>query len=327
MRGQAFYCRALTGESGYSLCINADMTVSCNCQDYDGTGHIGDLTTQSFPEILANDVTQRFRRELASGHFPTTVCHRCADLRGVARHEADQYLSRFTVPQGIKVENTSLCNLRCVSCNRQLLHSIRRRMSLSLEEIEQIAQQLQANHIGYISFFNLGEPFLSHNVEQELTLIRQYNPELSITVSTNGVLLDTESKRRAAMLVDHIYFSIDGASQESLEQYQCGGSFEKAYRNMCDLVQFRDAQGAAKPLLEWKYLLFRWNDHPSLIRQAIALAREARVDRISFWPTMTPPYAMSLRYRFGRFFRSVGKPAWCGRVIDFREQGLPVSQR
>ena len=49
--GRGYYCSALAGESDYSLTVNSDLTVSCNCQDYDGTGHIGDLRTGSFEEI------------------------------------------------------------------------------------------------------------------------------------------------------------------------------------------------------------------------------------------------------------------------------------
>jgi len=45
--GQKYYCHALAGESEYNLTINSDLTVSCNCQDYNGSGHIGDLKTDS----------------------------------------------------------------------------------------------------------------------------------------------------------------------------------------------------------------------------------------------------------------------------------------
>src|SRR5471030_2386752 len=41
--GQKFYCSALAGDSEYNITINSDLTVSCNCQDYDGSGHLGDL--------------------------------------------------------------------------------------------------------------------------------------------------------------------------------------------------------------------------------------------------------------------------------------------
>jgi len=40
--GNAYYCKALSGLSSYNICINCDLTVSCNCQDYDGSGQIGE---------------------------------------------------------------------------------------------------------------------------------------------------------------------------------------------------------------------------------------------------------------------------------------------
>ena len=37
----AYYCNALQGNYNYNICINSDMTISCNCQDYDGAGQLG----------------------------------------------------------------------------------------------------------------------------------------------------------------------------------------------------------------------------------------------------------------------------------------------
>src|SRR5262245_40122563 len=62
-RGQRFYCRALSGESEYNLTINCDLTVSCNCQDYDGSGHLGNLEKNSFEEIYYGPVAQEFREK------------------------------------------------------------------------------------------------------------------------------------------------------------------------------------------------------------------------------------------------------------------------
>ena len=60
--GQKYYCNALAGESEYDITINSDLTVSCNCQDYDGTGHLGDLRKNSFEEIFFGPVAQKFQR-------------------------------------------------------------------------------------------------------------------------------------------------------------------------------------------------------------------------------------------------------------------------
>src|SRR5208283_4105932 len=79
--GRGYYCSALAGESDYSITVNSDLTVSCNCQDYDGTGHIGDLRKNTFEEIYFGTVAQHFRDELAGGKIPITTCARCCDFR------------------------------------------------------------------------------------------------------------------------------------------------------------------------------------------------------------------------------------------------------
>ena len=80
IKGQRFYCRSLGGESEYNLTINCDLTVSCTCQDYDGSGHLGDLNKNSFPEVFFGPVAQRFRADLAKGKLPIMTCARCGDL-------------------------------------------------------------------------------------------------------------------------------------------------------------------------------------------------------------------------------------------------------
>src|SRR2546430_9947420 len=70
LRGQRFYCAALAGQSDYNITINCDLTVSCACQDYDGSGHIGDLNKNPFKEVVFGPVPQRFRTELAQGQLP-----------------------------------------------------------------------------------------------------------------------------------------------------------------------------------------------------------------------------------------------------------------
>src|SRR5689334_3344202 len=70
LRRQGFYCAALQGQSDYNITINSDLTVSCNCQDYNGSGHIGDLNQHSFQEVFFGPVAQNFRGALAKGRLP-----------------------------------------------------------------------------------------------------------------------------------------------------------------------------------------------------------------------------------------------------------------
>jgi wyosine [tRNA(Phe)-imidazoG37] synthetase (radical SAM superfamily) len=174
-----------------------------------------------------------------------------------------------------------------------------------------------------IFYLNLGEPFLSPRVTEELPLLRQKNPDARIVVSTNGVLLNTDAKREAALNLSHILFSVHGISDEMCGKYMLRSSFEKAYAAMREMAKFRDAHGAHKPILEWKYLLFNWNDHPKMLQRGVEMAKEIGVDIFSIWPTNNPFYGASWRWRLGRL-NYFGVKCWKGREIVLRPENVPA---
>jgi hypothetical protein len=114
-----------------------------------------------------------------------------------------------------------------------------------------------------------------------------------------------------------IQFSVHGISDAMSEKYMMRGSFEKAFDAMKQMVAYRDARGLKMPILEWKYLLFNWNDHPKTIARAIKMAKEIGVDIISFWPTHNPFYGISWRYHLG-MMNQIGGKSWKGREVILR---------
>jgi MoaA/NifB/PqqE/SkfB family radical SAM enzyme len=155
-------------------------------------------------------------------------------------------------------------------------------------------------------------------------VLRQKNPDCRIVISTNGIVLNTDAKREAAMSASHLFFSIAGVDDAMLKKYEHLGSFEKAYGNMKALVEYRNARGLSKPLIEWKYLLFNWNDRRRTIERAIEMAREAGVDAIAFWPTNNPYYGFSWRYRLG-MLNDIGVKSWKGREVQLRPVRQPAA--
>jgi pyruvate-formate lyase-activating enzyme len=322
--GRGYYCAALVGESEYNITINSDLSVSCNCQDYEGHGHIGDLRTNSFEEVFFGPVAERFRKELAKGKIPIQTCARCSDLRrlpaGGPGLEASPPKPRLPY-RGMLLENTVHCNVDCIGCARENAANIRTGKQMSLDDLGRMADLVHRLGLQQLFYLNLGEPFLSPNVCQELPLLRAKNPHCRIVVSTNGMLLNTDAKREAALSLSQILFSVHGISDEMVRKYMIHGSFEKARAAMQAMVAYRNARGLREPVLEWKYLLFNWNDHPAAIRRAIELAKETGVDIISFWPTHNPFYGMSWRYHLGRL-NHVGVKCWKGREVDLRPREM-----
>jgi len=320
VRGDAYYCNALAGRSDYNICINADMTVSCNCVDFDGSGQLGDLRASTLREIFSGPRACAFRKSLARGVIPIRRCLSCRELTKTSRAEARAFLTDFAPPtRGIMVENTVQCNLRCVNCGRSQILKTRKRQRMTLADMERVARDIEANGIAVINFFNLGEPFLSSTIREELALLRRHNPAAAIYVSTNGMLVDREEKFEAALLADYLFFSLDGATTESVNKYQVGGNFEQSYRNMKELVRRRNASGSAKPVVDWKYVVFSWNDSEAEIEKAVALAREANIDILSFWPGSGTPEQVSARFKSDPYFLTLGSESWKGREFDFRK--------
>ena len=183
------------------------------------------------------------------------------------------------------LENTVRCNIDCIGCDRQSAARIRTTTQMDLDKLSRMADLVHELGLQQLFYLNLGEPFLSPNIGQELPLLRRKNPNCRIVISTNGIILNSDARREAALSASHIFFSIAGISDPMLKKYEHFGSYDKAYANMKALVDYRNARGLTLPLLEWKYLLFNWNDHPRTIASAIELAKAAGVDAISFWPT------------------------------------------
>ncbi len=324
---EGFTCAALVGDSNYNICINSDMTVSCNCQDFSGRGKIGDLRVQTLAEIFEGPAICDFLERLAEGRLPTDVCAICSELRSVPRESLAAGAPTGRLPsRGIMVENTVACNLSCELCRRDELLSHRRQRSLSRDDVAAVARALHEAAIETVFFFSLGEPFMSRNVLEQVRGIRSANPHARIVTSTNGVLLDTAQKLEAALMMDYVYISLDGVDQRTVEQYQVGGDFERTYRNMSRLVRLRDernrtADGVRLPIIEWKYVTFRHNDRSEQVRAAVALARRAGVDVLGFCRGAAPLPKRSLRFGRDPVFDEVGIRHGENIIVNFA--GIP----
>ena len=318
LRGKAFVCQSLQGAGHPGVCVNSDMMLSCGCRDTDGTGRIADLRETTFEDAFFGRQAESFRRKLAEGKTPTPNCYRCSHLRPVSKREAQRSLEEVNRPFSVMIENTSACNLQCISCRRDTLRSLRKRRMMPLEDVAKLAEEMGSMGVEKISYHHLGEPFLSKRLADELTTIRSHIPDVHIQVSTNGMLVDNDTRRDAALLFDHIQFSLDGIDTCMADRYQRGIDFDKVFENMKQLVAYRDARNLRHPIIVWKYLVFRWNERRPYRLKAIELAREAGVDELWFEPTVSPFYGVPWRTYCG-FYRDLGTKDGGLRYVPFRE--------
>ncbi|MDD2998075.1 MAG: hypothetical protein PHV05_03365 [Candidatus Riflebacteria bacterium] len=177
---------------------------------------------------------------------------------------------------------------------------------MTLDDIRRVSSEINKLKIQSVSYFNLGDPFSSPGILEELKIIKRENPEVFLYTSTNGLCVDSDDKLEAALLFDSIVFSIDGINTEMVQKYQRNGNFEFSLSNMRKLVDLRNSRGLKKPSIEWKYVLFNWNDKPEYIKKAIEMAEESKVDNFLVWHTFTPIWGASWRWFFDKFYKNLG---------------------
>lgn len=321
--GNVFYCRALSGEAfDNSVSINCDMSVSCFDHDHDNSGYIGDFSKNTMDQIFGGDIACSKRLLLKQGILPTNYCHSCEDLIRIPKNSPEHIFNSFVLPhRGLMVENTIFCNLSCKCCNRQHLKHLRKKSIMSVSDIKKIAIYLRENKVESLSFFKLGEPFADSFIYDELYIIRKHNPHMFIKLSTNGALLNSDIMRDAALIVDFIEFSIDGINDEMINKYQVGHSFNNAYNNLLQLIQYRNRIKSNRTHIAWKYVVFAHNDKPAYINTAINYAKEAGCNSITFCPANVPIRSYSFRYRLHPFYRTLGQLTEKGRYVTLDPSG------
>jgi hypothetical protein len=155
-----------------------------------------------------------------------------------------------------------------------------------------------------LDFFNYGEPFLHPQALEMIEYVKKNYPHIYLYTSTNGLMLDQEKIFRLVQAgLDEITFSVDGADQKTYARYRQGGDFAKVLGIMAQMVREKKQSGREVPFINWRYILFKWNDSAWQLSKARRLAKKIGVDRLTWEITNHPAAAVSKKYQ-------IGTPAW-----------------
>ena len=122
-------------------------------------------------------------------------------------------------------------------------------------------------------------------------------PHIYIYTSTNGLALNEDQARRLVHSgIDEVTFSIDGATQESYVKYRQRGRFDVAIANLRAMADEKRRSGREAPFLNWRYILFIWNDSDAEMDIARRLAADIGVDRLCWEITDHPEDSYSRRF-------------------------------
>jgi MoaA/NifB/PqqE/SkfB family radical SAM enzyme len=279
-----------------------DGRLVCGCADPYAKRVLGDLRRSSLSAVWQGDIAHGLRRDLNGGG--SAFCGDCP-LK-LPLNDADpapqRDLNVSALPNRLYIECTAACNISCFQACCAPETGITRTRQAGMLDWELFTRVVDeaGSALVRIDFFNYGEAFLHKRAVEMCEYIKSRFPHIYLYTSTNGLALNEEKARRLVHSgIDEVTFSIDGASQESYARYRQRGKFDAAIANLRAMVDEKARSGRDVPHLNWRYILFTWNDSDLEMARARALANELGVDRLCWEVTDHPEESFSRRFAPG----------------------------
>ncbi len=279
-----------------------DGRMVCGCADPYGHRVVGDVRTASVRDVWSNSTISRLREELNSGG--SKFCGDCPLKLPLTRDETPpvRSLDAGPLPSRLYIECTAACNISChQACCAPETGITRTRQAgmLDFDLFRRVVDEAGASLVR-IDFFNYGEAFLHKRAVEMCEYIKSRFPAIYLYTSTNGLAFNEAQARRLTHSgIDEVTFSIDGATAESYAKYRQRGKFDVAIHNLRAMADEKARTGRDLPFLNWRYILFKWNDSDTEMNEARRLAADIGVDRLCWEITDHPEDGYSRRFGIG----------------------------
>jgi len=281
------------------LVMLCDGRIVCGCADPYGRRVLGDARARSVTDVWTGPLITRLREDLNRGG--STFCGDCPLKLPLKKDEAPPVrpLDAGPLPARMFIECTAACNISCAEACCAPETGITRTRQAGMLDFELFRRVIDeaGPSLGRIDFFNYGEAFLHKRAIEMCEYIKTTYPHVYLYTSTNGLAFtEAQARRLAHSGIDEVTFSIDGATADSYSRYRQRGRFDVALANLRAMADEKRHAGRDLPFLNWRYILFTWNDSDEEMNLARRLAAEAGVDRLCWEITDHPESAYSRRF-------------------------------
>ncbi|HEY1912463.1 MAG TPA: radical SAM protein [Vicinamibacterales bacterium] len=297
-----------------TLVMLCDGRMVCGCADPYGKRVLGDARSGSVSGVWTGPIADGLRHELNGGG--SKFCGDCPLKLPLKKDDAIPVrpVDAGALPSRLYIECTAACNISCTdACCAPETGITRTRQSgmLDFDLFKRVVDEAGPSLVR-IDFFNYGEAFLHKRAIEMCEYIKANFPHIYLYTSTNGLALsETQARRLVHSGIDEVTFSIDGATPESYVKYRQRGKFEVALANLRAMADEKRKAGRDLPFLNWRYILFVWNDSPDEMNRARELAAEIGVDRLCWELTDHPEHSYSRRVVPGSVdFESLRHEIW-----------------
>jgi hypothetical protein len=282
-----------------TMVMLCDGRMVCGCADPYGKRVLGDARMATVAGIWTGETASRLRQDLNGGG--SKFCGDCPLKLPLKRDQTSPQrdLEVGALPSRLYVECTAACNISCNQACCAPETGITRTRQAGMLDFDLFTRVIDeaGPSLGRVDFFNYGEAFLHKRAVEMCEYIKAKFPHIYLYTSTNGLAFTEERARRLVHSgIDEVTFSIDGATPDTYIQYRQRGDFTKAIANLTAAVDEKRRNGRDVPFINWRYILFNWNDSDEEMALARRMAADIGVDRLSWEITDHPENAYSRRF-------------------------------
>ena len=178
-------------------------------------------------------------------------------------------------PVELRVDPTSVCNLRCPLCPTGAGEYARKSGMMSPDTFERILDR-HYKDIFDIKLFVWGEPMLNPNLPVMVDMASRRGVATEISTNLSVRLSDRAIEDLVRAGLTWLTASIDGTSAETYARYRKGGKFDLIEDNIRRIAACRERLHRRTPFLEWQMVPFQHNEHE--IGDLLHKAREWGMD-------------------------------------------------
>jgi MoaA/NifB/PqqE/SkfB family radical SAM enzyme len=182
-----------------------------------------------------------------------------------------EFISKSIRHKKIRLEASSVCQLRCPSCpnaSKAILPTVGSGF-LRFSDFQKILDENP--WIAEIEISNYGEIFLNPDL---LEIIKYAYERNVILTADNGINLNNVKRDVLEGLVKYKFrrmtVSIDGACNETYKRYRIRGNYDVVIDNIKTINFFKKQYRSKYPLLSWQFVIFGHNEHELLTVRKLA---------------------------------------------------------
>ncbi len=197
---------------------------------------------KSIKEIWTGEFFEKLRTNIKACNLSQncSVCDgniRNGNFLGTLAQAYDNAFPLTVYPSIMEMELSNRCNLECVMCKGELSSAIRKNRDKLpaiespynddfVEELKEFIPHLREMR------FNGGEPFLQEICYKIWDQVAILNPDVEITVATNGSVLNTRVKELLEKCKFRINVSVDALDRDNYETIRKNANYDRLMENI-----------------------------------------------------------------------------------------------